>query len=145
MASHDTFLGWIFNRPGHLSFWASVMCTKSVLIKKRLPCFILISSIKKTSSAARHLVRSPAFRSLSSVSFPHASWELAAKTYISCCQCKGSEFFLPLFLQTPCPPLSIFCLPAESHEVSESSSITVCIYRQSSQDLGLCENVHAYV
>lgn len=46
----------------------------------------------------------------------------------------GLASFVPLFLQTPCPPHSIFYLPTESHEVSESFAITVCIYRQQSQD-----------
>lgn len=56
--------------------------------------------------------------------------------------------FVPLFLQIPCPSYSIFYLPTESHEVSESFAITVCIYRQQCQDpacVYMCESVRVCV
>lgn len=95
-----------------------------------------INSTQVSPISKYHVGKLPSC-SLSSIFCHHASSDLGAKRYTLTLATQGLASFLPLFIQTPCPPLSISRLPTESHEVSESSSITVFIYRQLSQDLGL--------
>lgn len=97
---------------------------------------------KASSSILTQFEGNPTSCSLSSIFSHHACSELRPETHT-----KNTK--------TPCPH-SIFCVPTESHEVSESFSITVCIYRQQSQDPGpvclcvglcvcMCESVRVCV